>query len=137
MFSFLGDSESQSDDEPDLTNLIDPMVLLCGLMMLLLPAMQSLQTHDISLPTAHGTELASTETPPIVVTFDANGELFWNDERITQPQLAERLSKLTQGSEVVVAGDAHAEFGHGYDIMALINEAGMSCQGLTKNERNK
>lgn len=137
MFRLFGNSNDEFNGQPDLTNLIDPMVLLSGLMILMLPTMQVLQQQDVSLPTANGSNVQTSETPPMVVGFNAAGELTWNGNPVTKRELQELLSQLAPGSSVLVAGDERAEFGHGFETMALINAAGHSCRGLTLKEGNQ
>lgn len=134
MFRLLENPNDQFDGQPDLVNLIDPMVLLSGLLILLLPTMQALQQQDVSLPTANGSNVQTSETPPMIVGFNEAGELMWNGNPVTKAELQGLLSQLAPGSSVLVAGDERANFGHGFETMAIISAAGHSCSGLTIQE---
>ncbi len=136
MTPFSDDSDEQ-DDSVDLTNLIDPMVLLCGLMMLLLPSMQLLQMHNINLANADGNSQTATDEQPTVVTFTSTGDLFLNEASVTREELSNRLGQLPQETEVLIAGDEKAEFGIGFELMSLVKASGHSCRGLTQKKRNE
>ncbi|MEY2724941.1 MAG: hypothetical protein RLZZ458_808, partial [Planctomycetota bacterium] len=83
------DAEAEDcSDEVDLTNLIDPMVMLCGLLMVLMPAINDLRLQQTELPEAGG------KTPDVSLSnlpkleFKADGTLTWNQQQITESQLS-------------------------------------------------
>ena len=105
--------DDDSDDEVDLTNLVDPMVMLCGLLMILMPTVSQLQVRQAELAETGGkpADIAVSTLPRL--EFMADGQMTWNEEPVTQPQLAERLKQLPADSRVLLGGDQRATYGQG------------------------
>lgn len=119
------------DDEIDLTNLIDPLVLLCGLLMILMPQLTDLRTRETQLVPADGSPLQSPseQTPLLVLSHD--GSLFWSDEPLSMSQLIDRLQQLPPRSRVLLAGDARASYGDSLKLRALLQDHGVQVMELT------
>ncbi|MDQ3288064.1 MAG: biopolymer transporter ExbD [Pseudomonadota bacterium] len=75
----------------NVTPLVDVMLVLLIIFMITAPLM----THrvPIKLPEATLREIAeASKTPPITLSVQETGEIYWNDEPITAAQLESRLS---------------------------------------------
>ncbi|MBA3486541.1 MAG: biopolymer transporter ExbD [Lysobacter sp.] len=75
----------------NVTPLVDVMLVLLIIFMITAPLM----THrvEIKLPEATLKEIADApKTPPITLSVQQTGDLYWNDEPVTKAQLESRLS---------------------------------------------
>lgn len=125
-------AEDEGDDEVDLTNLVDPMVMLCGLLMILMPTVSNLQIRQAELAETGGepADVSVSELPRL--EFMADGRMTWNDEPLTQPQLVQRLQLLPQKSKVLLGGDHRATYGQGLKIRSELQTHGVEVLELVK-----
>ncbi len=75
----------------NVTPLVDVMLVLLIIFMITAPLM----THrvEIKLPEATLKEIAdASKIPPITLSVQQTGDLYWNDEPVTKAQLESRLS---------------------------------------------
>ena len=79
------------DDEVDMTNLSDPLLALSAMLMLLLAPFSVVATNLANVP---GQPAADQQQPPVAISFNADGELFWNREPIGREELSHRLANL-------------------------------------------
>lgn len=124
--------DDDSDDEVDLTNLVDPMVMLCGLLMILMPTVSQLQVRQAELAETGGkpADIAVSKLPRL--EFMADGQMTWNEEPVTQPQLAERLKQLPADSRVLLGGDQRATYGQGLKIRSELQNHGIEVLELVR-----
>ncbi len=127
---FLPDDDA--DDDVDLTNLVDPMVMLCGLLMILMPTVSNLQIRQAQLAETGGepADVSVTELPRL--EFMADGRMTWNDEPLTQPQLVVRLQQLPPKSKMLLGGDHRATYGQGLKIRSELQTHGIEVLELVK-----
>ena len=119
------------DDEPDLTNLIDPLVLLCGLLMILMPQLNELRTRETQLTPADGSPLQQSSEQTPLLTLQQDGSLSWSDEPLSQSQLIDRINQLPPQSRLLLAGDARASYGDSLKLRSLLQDHGVQVLELT------
>jgi biopolymer transport protein ExbD len=87
------DDHADMVSEINMTPLVDVMLVLLIIFIITMPVL----THSVQLdlPRADNTpNLVKPETVNLSVTTD--GSIFWNNERVTDEQLAERLAAAAQ-----------------------------------------
>ena len=110
----------------NVTPLVDVMLVLLIIFIITAPLMS--HKVQIKLPEANlnqDPEAAQKRKQPITVSVKENGELFWNDERITKEILESRLSsaaQLTPQPPLNLRGDRTTK-------MRTINEVTKIAQG--------
>lgn len=117
---------------------IDVMLVLLIIFMVASPSLTQgvkVELPEINAPPVDQKDLAD----PLVVTVDADGSFFANlgdeasDRMISRDSLAEYVLKIVRTREdtpVFVRGSAKVEYGQVLDILALIQEAGVSGVSL-------
>ena len=124
------------DDEIDLTNLIDPLVMICGLLMLLMPVVKGLNVRSSDLAEVGGNEVpAVAEKDRQLIEFDATGKLTWNEQPLEEEELKARLQSLPSESVVFLAGDDAAPYGTALKIRCQMQDAGIQVYELTEPSR--
>jgi biopolymer transport protein ExbD len=76
----------------NVTPLVDVMLVLLIIFMITAPLM----THKvkIELPKATLDEKVLGKVPPVTVAVKANGEVYWNDVRVTKDELESKLDAI-------------------------------------------
>jgi biopolymer transport protein ExbD len=115
----------------NVTPLVDVMLVLLIIFMITAPLMQ--HKVKVVLPEATLDKKVDTKGPPITVTIKANGEIFWNDEKMTQGTLEQNLAVAAQKEpqpEVDVRADATTKYGIIDDAVHTIQHAGIKKVGF-------
>lgn len=113
---------------------IDVMLVLLIIFMITSPLLT--QGVDVELPAVkQAKDVQPEQNKPIVVTANAQNELFLNDEEqaISITELLTRVTALRQlspNAPVLVRGDAQLAYGEIVKIMSLLQEAGVDKVGL-------
>jgi biopolymer transport protein ExbD len=76
----------------NVTPLVDVMLVLLIIFMITAPLM----THKVKveLPKATLNEKAPVKVPPMTVAVRANGEVYWNDVKVTKEELETKLDAI-------------------------------------------
>ena len=113
----------------NVTPLVDVMLVLLIIFIITAPLMS--HKVQIKLPEANlnqDPEAAQKRKQPITVSVKENGELFWNDERITKEILESRLSsaaQLTPQPPLNLRGDRTTKMRTINDITKIAQSQGM------------
>lgn len=116
--------------EINVTPLVDVMLVLLIIFMVTSPMMIS--GVNVDLPE---TQAAQVNPPqePLSVSINAKGEIFLQETKITEDQLAPKLiaiSKENQDLRIFVRGDKHLDYGKVMKVVGLINGAGFNKVAL-------
>ena len=123
------------DDEVDMTNLADPLLALSAMLMLLLSPFSVVATNLASLP---GQPTADQQQASAAISFNAQGELFWDRELVSREELSERLAAFKQtGSPptVYLAGDRDAKYEVSLQVKAALADLGLEVQELVRSSQ--
>ncbi len=112
--------------EINVTPLVDVMLVLLIIFMLTAPLM----THRIriDLPQANINKQEETPPEPIDLAVKASGDLYWNDEPVTQSILQAQLRVAAQKNpqpELQIRADRTTEYQKVAAVMADAKNAGM------------
>ncbi len=124
--AFSSGSDSGSPmSEINVTPLVDVMLVLLIIFMITTPLMQ--HKVKVALPEANldNRKEQAMAVPPITVTVREDGNLYWNDEPVTQDQLESRLAveaQRTPQPQLNVRGDKTTK-------MKLIQNVAKTAQG--------
>jgi len=123
-------SSPEADDgemmsEINMIPLIDVMLVLLIVFMITVPVM----THsvNVNLPQA-STEPVRDKPKTIRLSVDESGAFHWNQTRITQPELEERLAQaalMDPQPDVHIRGDKAVRYEHVAAAMAAAQRAGI------------
>ena len=120
---------------------IDVMLVLLVIFMITTPILT--QGVKVDLPKAKSEKISSSDSKPIVVTVNQDGEYFVNQgvsdpkQSLTSDQLSEvvlDLSKRNPGKPVYVRGDSNANYGEVVSAMSLMQKAGVEKVGLVTED---
>ncbi|HMM67902.1 MAG TPA: biopolymer transporter ExbD [Dokdonella sp.] len=112
--------------EINVTPLVDVMLVLLIIFMITAPLM----THKIriDLPQANPNTQETTPPDPIDLAVKASGDLYWNDELITEAMLAAQLRVAAQKNpqpELQIRAEKTTEYQLIATVMANAKSAGM------------
>lgn len=130
--AFGGNLNNDDDVVSDINMvpLIDVMLVLLIIFIITVPVLT--HTVKLDLPRASNTpNLVKPETVNLSVTTD--GGVFWNDERVTDEQLTQRLEAAAKNEpqpEVFIRGDRKVEYERVAQVMATIQRSGVLKLGF-------
>jgi biopolymer transport protein TolR len=114
----------------NVTPLVDVMLVLLVIFIITAPLMAS--SIKLDLPQTDAGQ--PNDTPKFVgVSVDAAGKVFFNDQPVTDEQLAERLQQAAADSkdtEVQLRADQTVPYGRVVALMGIANKAGLSRIGF-------
>ncbi|KFN43800.1 hypothetical protein N789_07595 [Arenimonas oryziterrae DSM 21050 = YC6267] len=118
----------------NVTPLVDVMLVLLIIFMITAPLM----THKVTVKLPHATleEKVIVKVPPVTLAIKSNGELYWNDERVTTAQLEQKLAVTVQRTPqpmVNVRADATTKYGIINDAVQTVRKAGMRKVGFVSS----
>ena len=120
----------QAMSEINVTPLVDVMLVLLIIFMVAAPLMTV--GVPIDLPDTQAKSM-NTDTQPITVSVNADGEIFIQETPITIEEIVPKLQAIAkQGYEerIFVRGDKDADYGQVMKVMARISSAGFKNMGL-------
>ena len=116
--------------EINVTPMVDVMLVLLIIFMVAAPLMTV--GVPIDLPDSQAKSM-NTDTQPITVSVNAEGEIFIQETPITIEEMVPKLQAIAkQGYEerIFVRGDKDADYGQVIKVMARISSAGFKNMGL-------
>ena len=109
---------------------VDVMLVLLVIFMVAAPLLT--QGVEVKLPSSAASPV-STDRKPLVVTVDAGGKVYLQDETVSLDGLLQAVSTARQTQpdlQVLVRGDRNANYGRVIEIMARLQAAGIQDVGL-------
>ena len=112
----------------NMTPLIDVMLVLLVIFMITAPLMTS--SLKLDLPKADGA--APTEQTPAAISLglQANGALYWGEERLEPPAFADRSKEIERRGgerpEVMLRADKLVPYGRVAELIGQLQQAGLS-----------
>lgn len=115
---------------------IDVSLVLLIIFMITTPLLQT--GIEIDLPQAQTKTVQSDNTPPVIVSVDANGQYFLNSTGtdnipVDADNLAIKVAAMIRNKpqiKVLVRGDAAVNYGKIVIVMAALKQAGVADVGL-------
>lgn len=115
--------------EINIIPLVDVMLVLLILFIITAPLLTP-QNIPIDLPEVNS-EPKPQPTVPIRLSLNHQGQLFWNDEPLTQVELEQRLQQLRpQKNQVQLSADKRTPYQKVAEIMARLQQAGITQLAL-------
>jgi biopolymer transport protein ExbD len=119
--------------EINVTPLVDVMLVLLIIFMITAPLMS--HKIKVELPKANLDKRPDKvpATPPITVTVQEDGHLYWNDAPVTRDQLESQLSveaQKTPQPEVNVRGDKTTKYRIVSDVVNIAQQQGIAKVGF-------
>jgi biopolymer transport protein ExbD len=115
----------------NVTPLVDVMLVLLIIFMITAPLMQ--HKVKVKLPEATLKERVESTTQPITVTIKEDGEIFWNDEKMSPAVFEQNLAVAAQREpqpQVDVRADATTKYGIIDDAVHTIQHNGIKKVGF-------
>jgi biopolymer transport protein ExbD len=123
---------SDSDEDLDLTNLIDLFSMLCALFMMLVSPLAVLSS---SLAEAPGDAAMGNEKPAVVIRLSESGSLTLNDEPIEMDAVGPRLEEMQQAiplTAAFLAIDKDARYEPSRQLRAIVSGLGIRCDEVSR-----
>jgi biopolymer transport protein TolR len=116
--------------EINVTPLVDVMLVLLIVFMVTAPLITS--AVSVNLPKANAAPAAS-DAKPIVITVNAQDQIFLNNSQIPLTNLVSTLQQISQNNtdqKVFVRGDKDVSYGDMLQVMATITQGGFTKVAL-------
>jgi biopolymer transport protein ExbD/biopolymer transport protein TolR len=121
---------SRPMSEINMTPLIDVMLVLLVIFIITAPLMTT--SLRLDLPKADGAR--PSDAPAFIsLALDEQGRLFFGDEALDKPALAERVRAAAArdpATEVQLRADSRVPYGRVAELIALLQEAGLTRIGF-------
>ena len=134
-----GGSNRGLENEPNVTPMIDVLLVLLITFMVMLPTMR--KAIDVQLPDPNpSVQPANAKSDQIVLSVNADGTFLINTEQQTKATLPARLKAIyTDRPEKVifVKGDPDAKYGDIIDAMDIVRGAGVIVIGVPPKDMGK
>ncbi|MDB6163789.1 MAG: biopolymer transporter ExbD [Xanthomonadaceae bacterium] len=126
--------------EINVTPLVDVMLVLLIIFMITAPLMS--HKIKVELPKANLDHRPDSvpPTPPITVTVQEDGHLYWNDAPVTRDQLESQLSveaQKTPQPEVNVRGDTTTKYRIVSDVVNIAQQQGIAKVGFVATKERQ
>ncbi len=129
----FGNSLESGDDmvsEINMVPLIDVMLVLLIIFILTVPVL----THSVKLDLPRASNTPAVIKPETVnLSVTADGSVFWNQEALDEPALAQRLeaaAKQETQPEFLIRGDRKVAYEHVTKVMSAVQRAGVLKLGF-------
>ena len=116
----------------NVTPLVDVMLVLLIIFMITAPLMSHKVKVDLPKATLDPRPVAKPP-PPMTLAIKANGELYWNDERMTVARFEQQLAVTAQRDpqpQVNVRADKTTKYGIINDAVQTVRRAGIRKVGF-------
>jgi biopolymer transport protein ExbD len=127
---FSDDAGSKPMADINMIPLIDVMLVLLIIFIVTAP----LLTHAIKIDLPQANTQSNPDEPEIVtLSVDGTGHLFWNDQALSDDQLAEHLAQAAQRTpqpELHLRADRTTQYEKLAQVMAAAQRAGVSKMGF-------
>ena len=116
----------------NVTPLVDVMLVLLIIFMITAPLM----SHKVKIKLPQATldpRPEALKQPPMTLAIKANGEIYWNDERMTPATLEQKLAvtaQLDPQPQVNVRADDTTKYGIINDAVQTVRKAGIRKVGF-------
>ena len=121
--------------------LIDIIFFLLATFIMVSLSMTKNQGVQVALPAASSAASlgdAQEMDKTVTLTVNEKGELFYNKEKVTRPQLTYKLQTYkssTKEPRVIVTGDAHADFESIVQILDEAKRIGITKVGISTDKK--
>ena len=118
----------------NVTPLVDVMLVLLIIFMITAPLMS--HKVKVDLPQATLENKIDPDQPPITLAIEANGQVYWNDEKVTTDMLEARLAVLAQRTpqpQVDVRADNVTRYAIIQDVVKKVRLAGIRKVGFVSS----
>jgi len=118
----------------NVTPLVDVMLVLLIIFMITAPLMS--HKVKVDLPQATLETKPDIDQPPITLAVTANGEVYWNDEKVSTEMLEARLAVLAQRTpqpQVDVRADNVTRYAIIADVVKKVRLAGIRKVGFVSS----
>ncbi|WP_333797807.1 ExbD/TolR family protein [Rheinheimera sp.] len=130
--AFGSDFEQQDEviSEINMTPLVDVMLVLLIIFIITVPVL----THSVQveLPRASNSP-ADNKPSTIMLSVNAKGEVFWNDQQVTATELEAKLTAAASAKpqpDIQLRGDKTVAYEHVVKTMAAVQNAGLLKLGF-------
>ena len=116
--------------EVNLTPLIDVMMSLLAIFMITAPLLTT--GIPLDLPKGDGKAVDSPEKT-LDISVDKNGKIYVANQEIKLEKLTDKIAALVSENpkiQMMISGDAKADYGRVIEVMALLRVAGFTQVGL-------
>jgi biopolymer transport protein ExbD len=119
--------------EINVTPLVDVILVLLIIFMITAPLMSHKVKIDLPEANLDKRETEAPKVPPINISVEDNGSLYWNDEPVTKDLLESRLSieaQKTPQPQINVRGDKTTKYRIVSDVVRIAQAQGMRKVGF-------
>ncbi len=113
--------------EINVTPMVDVMLVLLIIFMVAAPLLQV--GVPVQLPESKGRQLAAKKQDPLVITVQANGDVYIGETQVALEEVADKLKGIAKNGyddTIFVKGDRGANYGNVLKVMGRIVEGGFT-----------
>lgn len=123
------DDQDEVMSEINMTPLVDVMLVLLIIFILAMPVI----THSVKIDLPQVShEINTPQTESVALTVAEQGGIYWNGEQIAMAQLKERLARYAHqpSAQIQLSGDRQVAYEHIVEVMAAVQQAGITKLGF-------
>ncbi len=130
--AFGSDFEQQDEviSEINMTPLVDVMLVLLIIFIITVPVL----THSVQVELPRASNSPQQDKPStIILSVNAKGEVFWNDQQVTATELEAKLAVAASAKpqpDIQLRGDKTVAYEHVVKTMAAVQNAGLLKLGF-------
>lgn len=129
-FGSMDDNQGEVMSEINMTPLVDVMLVLLIIFIITVPVL----THSVTVELPQASQ-QKTELQPhsVALSIDADGHIRWNEQPLTLAELKQRLQLAagdTPQPDIHIHGDRRAAYDHVLQVMAAVQQSGISKLGF-------
>ena len=131
MMNSIWQSDLSTEEDIDMTNMIDIMTLLVALLMICLPSFTLLSSDLEKLPGDRATAELKSQ---IRVEFSADDKFFWDEQAVSWEELKSKCKAIADQEEVfeiLLIGHKNASNGCSQRVRHLFSRSGLKAKELT------
>jgi len=118
----------------NVTPLVDVMLVLLIIFMITAPLMA--HKVKVELPKATLETKPEIKVPPVTVSIKPNGEIYWNDQKVTQAEFEQKLGTtigMVPQPQVDIRADNTTKYGVIQKVVLTVRNSGMRKVGFVSS----
>jgi biopolymer transport protein ExbD len=136
MSPFAGDDDDGLMNEINMTPLVDVMLVLLIVFMVTIPVIR----HAVKIDLPHASsQKEETKPAQVTVSIDADGNLLWDDQKISDDVLREKITAAAQQEpqpELHLNADRKVAYERVADVMSAAQAGGLTKIGFVTEPKS-
>ncbi len=136
MSPFAGDDDDGLMNEINMTPLVDVMLVLLIVFMVTIPVIR----HAVKIDLPHASsQKEETKPAQVTVSIDANGNMLWEDQKVTDEELRAKIAAAAQANpqpELHLNADRKVPYERVAEVMSAAQAGGLTKIGFVTEPKS-